>query len=74
MFHYVAGSDFVPIVELELVIPASTENQLTCANVIVVDDEISENTESFIVEISSANDRVLVENFTLIPISDDDGK
>ena len=57
-----------------MVFEATSINQTICRNVIVVDDEISENTEYFLIEMSTSNHQVLLENYEQVSIIDNDGE
>ena len=57
-----------------MVFEATSVNQTICRNVIVVDDEISENTEYFLIEMSTSNHQVLLENYEQVSIIDNDGE
>ena len=71
---YIAGADFNEFAEPEVVFEATSVNQTICRNVIVVDDEISENTEYFLIEMSTSNHQVLLENYEQVSIIDNDGE
>ena len=69
-----AGSDFNQISEQEVVFTLHPQNfGPICRNVTLVNDNISESAESFHIQMSTPNERVLLQDAIPVSIIDDDG-
>ena len=75
ILHFLAGSDFNQFSEPEVVFTLIHPNfGPICRNVTLVNDEISEETEHFLIGMSTLNDRVTLQESIQVSIIDNDGE
>ena len=71
----IAGSDFNQILEPEVVFTTSPQNfGPICRNVTLVNDDISESAESFLIHMSTSYEQVSLQDFIEVSVIDDDGE
>ena len=71
-FFFAESSDYIPLESSVMLMPGSNE---TCFFISIIDDEIHELAESFLVRLSSSNPRVEASTMELsVTIRDEDGE
>lgn len=71
---YIAGSDFDAITEPEVVFTSTNSQQPICRTVTLINDQVSEGTEFFMIEMSTSMERVDLDDPAQVTVSDDDGQ
>ena len=60
--------------EPELVFTSTSSQEPICRQVMLINDEVSEGTEFFIIEMSTSMERVDLDSPALVTVTDDDGQ
>ena len=69
---YIVGADFNPLMDPAIVFTSANSQDPICRPVTVINDSVSEETEVFLIEMSTSREHVALSNATQVTISDDD--